>query len=280
MWWASNEIAPRLATPLSTASTKASVCRNRNPPLPSTTPTNSQLPNPRPPPVRLFFFFFRSVAHGAEKIVFITCQHLAALSYATQDSIKLSYTGMKLQNRPGTSQQNYFIFFLKKRMEGVWLWGEGVTGKKWWWQTERVQHKDVRGDTIERQLREDTLGNCPSHPVCDKIKAGVLWSTKTSAGGQQFICFLLYINSFLFYFYLFIFFTSQHWYGEALKMHLGIELKKNVRALFIWYHVPYTKGHLQHLNGTWAHCFFVFTETVEYFWKLGFLTCLCACLCV
>lgn len=53
--------------------------------------------------------FFRSVAHGAEKIVFITCQRLAALSYATQDSIKLSYTGMKLQNRPGTPQQNYLI---------------------------------------------------------------------------------------------------------------------------------------------------------------------------
>lgn len=101
---------------------------------------------------------------------------------------------MKLQNRPGTPQQNYFIFFPKKRMEGVWLWGEGVTGKKWWWQTERVQHKDVGGDTIERQLQEDTWG--------DKK---VLWSTKTSAGGQQFTCFLLYINSFLFYFYLFYF---------------------------------------------------------------------------
>lgn len=100
------------------------------PPLP---PPNLQLPNPSRPPLCLsFFFFFRSVAHGAEKIVFITCQHLAALSYATQDSIKLSYTGMKLQNRPGTPQQNNFIFPPpKKRMEGIWLGGEGVTGEKW-----------------------------------------------------------------------------------------------------------------------------------------------------
>lgn len=97
--WASREIAGDTAA--HTASTKASAFCNRNPPQ----TLSSQTPDP--PPVCLFFF--RSVAHGAEKIVFITCQHLAALSYATQDSIKLSYTGMKLQNRPGTPQQNYFI---------------------------------------------------------------------------------------------------------------------------------------------------------------------------
>lgn len=39
------------------------------------------------------------VARRAEKIVFITCQGLAELSYVEQDSIKLSYTSMKLQNR-------------------------------------------------------------------------------------------------------------------------------------------------------------------------------------
>lgn len=39
------------------------------------------------------------VACQAEKIVFITCQGLAELSYVEQDSIKLSYTSMKLQNR-------------------------------------------------------------------------------------------------------------------------------------------------------------------------------------
>lgn len=41
----------------------------------------------------------RPVACGAEKIVFITCQDLPELSYVRQDSIKLSYTSMKLQNR-------------------------------------------------------------------------------------------------------------------------------------------------------------------------------------
>lgn len=37
---------------------------------------------------------------------------------------------------------------------------------------QRVQHRDVGGDVIERKLQEDILGNCPSHSVCDKIKAG------------------------------------------------------------------------------------------------------------
>lgn len=35
---------------------------------------------------------------------------------------------------------------------------------------QRVQHRDVGGDVIERKLQEDILG--PSHSVCDKIKAG------------------------------------------------------------------------------------------------------------
>lgn len=48
-------------------------------------------PPPRPRP--------RPVARRVEKIVFITCQGLAELSYVEQDSIKLSYTSMKLQNR-------------------------------------------------------------------------------------------------------------------------------------------------------------------------------------
>lgn len=117
--WASREIAGDTAA--HTASTKASAFCNRNPPQ----TLSSQTPDP--PPVCLFFF--RSVAHGAEKIVFITCQHLAALSYATQDSIKLSYTGMKLQNRPGTPQQNYFIPPPKKKDGGcvVVRWG----GDRW-----------------------------------------------------------------------------------------------------------------------------------------------------
>lgn len=99
------------------APTKASDSCKKTPflPLPHSL---ALLPNLRPPTPPSYlslslFFFSRSVAHGAEKIVFITCQHLAALSYATQDSIKLSYTGMKLQNRPGTPQQNYFIFFFR-----------------------------------------------------------------------------------------------------------------------------------------------------------------------
>lgn len=108
----SREIAPTQVTPPHTlfpARPKPVCCSNN--PLPFTPPPNT--PSALPPPPFLFvslLLFFRSVAHGAEKIVFITCQHLAALSYAMQDSIKLSYTGMKLQNRPGTPQQNYFIF--------------------------------------------------------------------------------------------------------------------------------------------------------------------------
>lgn len=117
MGWASREIAPTPATPLCTPPPP----RPRSPAIgiptttTTTTPHKPSAPKPQTPSCLSFFYFFffsRSVAHGAEKIVFITCQHLAALSYATQDSIKLSYTGMKLQNRPGTPQQNYFIFFL------------------------------------------------------------------------------------------------------------------------------------------------------------------------
>lgn len=104
--WANREIVPNLVTLLN----------RRLPPRPQVPavgsccypPTvSSQAPKPQTP--TYLSLFFRSVAHGAEKIVFITCQHLAALSYAMQDSIKLSYTGMKLQNRPGTPQQNYLI---------------------------------------------------------------------------------------------------------------------------------------------------------------------------
>lgn len=131
MGWASREIAPTVATLLCTLfpPRPKPVSCNWSPP----TAPKPSAPKPQPPsPLSIFLFFFRSVAHGAEKIVFITCQHLAALSYATQDSIKLSYTGMKLQNRPGTPQQNNFIFPPpKKRMEGIWLGGEGVTGEKW-----------------------------------------------------------------------------------------------------------------------------------------------------
>lgn len=35
-----------------------------------------------------------------------------------------------------------------------------------------LQERDVGSDVIERKLQEDTLGNCPSHSMCDKIKAG------------------------------------------------------------------------------------------------------------
>lgn len=116
------------------APTKASDSCKRTlflPPLPS--------PAPKPQtPSYLSLSFFRSVAHGAEKIVFITCQHLAALSYATQDSIKLSYTGMKLQNRPGTSQQNYLIFPpLPKIQRSMFAWDFFLTDREmldliWW----------------------------------------------------------------------------------------------------------------------------------------------------
>lgn len=58
-------------------------------PFPSALSPSSPPPRPRP----------RPVARRVEKIVFITCQGLAELSYVEQDSIKLSYTSMKLQNR-------------------------------------------------------------------------------------------------------------------------------------------------------------------------------------
>ena len=35
-----------------------------------------------------------------------------------------------------------------------------------------VQQRDAGSDVIERKLQEDILGNCPSHSMCDKIKAG------------------------------------------------------------------------------------------------------------
>lgn len=108
--WAHREIVPNPVTLLNAglpARPRAPAVGPRcYPPASRPAPT----PQTPPPPTHLSVsLFFRSVAHGAEKIVFITCQRLAALSYATQDSIKLSYTGMKLQNRPGTPQQNYLI---------------------------------------------------------------------------------------------------------------------------------------------------------------------------
>lgn len=66
----------------------------------------------------IIYFFFppfsssRPVARRAEKIVFITCQGLAELSYVEQDSIKLSYTSMKLQNR--SELNNKIISFLRE----------------------------------------------------------------------------------------------------------------------------------------------------------------------
>lgn len=72
------------------------------------------------PPFFSFFIFFssppfsssRPVACRVEKIVFITCQGLAELSYVEQDSIKLSYTSMKLQNR--SELNNKIISFLRE----------------------------------------------------------------------------------------------------------------------------------------------------------------------
>lgn len=55
---------------------------------------------------------FQVFVHGVEKIIFISCQTLAVLSYVRQNSIKLSYTGMKLQNRPGTPKKKIKIVFL------------------------------------------------------------------------------------------------------------------------------------------------------------------------
>jgi len=53
---------------------------------------------------------FQVFVHRVEKkIIFISCQSLAVWSYVRQNSIKLSYTGMKLQNRPGTPKKKNHI---------------------------------------------------------------------------------------------------------------------------------------------------------------------------
>lgn len=66
---------------------------------------------------------FRFFVHRVEKIIFISCQSLAVWSYVRQNSIKLSYTGMKLQNRPGTPKKKIiFLPFLPtapKKIEGL-----------------------------------------------------------------------------------------------------------------------------------------------------------------
>jgi len=59
-----------------------------------------------------------------KKIIFISCQSLAVWSYVRQNSIKLSYTGMKLQNRPGTPKKKKSYFFpsylqAPKKIEGL-----------------------------------------------------------------------------------------------------------------------------------------------------------------
>lgn len=66
---------------------------------------------------------FQVLVHRVENIIFISCQSLAVWSYVRQNSIKLSYTGMKLQNRPGTPKKKIiFLPFLPtapKKIEGL-----------------------------------------------------------------------------------------------------------------------------------------------------------------
>lgn len=133
-------------------------------PAPSPTPEPSSQTSD---PLLSLSLSFRSVAHGAEKIVFITCQHLAALSYAMQDSIKLSYTGMKLQNRPGTPQQNYQIFFpLPKIQRSMFAYVFFFFDRQ----------RDVGFDMMEKKYCKRTFwGNCPSQLWCDEKKQNNLF---------------------------------------------------------------------------------------------------------
>lgn len=69
----------------------------------------------------------------------------------------------------------------------------------------RAQQRDVGGDVMERKLQEDIWGNCPSHSMCDKIKADSGSAAVTApplvktnfCGGQMSICcsLFLYISS-------------------------------------------------------------------------------------
>lgn len=75
------------------------------------------------------------VACGAEKIVFITCQDLPELSYVRQDSIKLSYTSMKLQNR--SELNNKIISF---RREAIPFFSSDTLTAKLWIEIECEGH--------------------------------------------------------------------------------------------------------------------------------------------
>lgn len=77
----------------------------------------------------------RPVASGAEKIVFITCQDLPELSYVRQDSIKLSYTSMKLQNR--SELNNKIISF---RREAIPFFSSDTLTAKLWIEIECEGH--------------------------------------------------------------------------------------------------------------------------------------------
>lgn len=155
MAWANREIVPNLVTVLNT-------WLSPRPQIPAKGPCSyPQSHSQTSGPLLSVSLFFRSVAHGAEKIVFITCQHLAALSYAMQDSIKLSYTGMKLQNRPGTPQQNYLIFFLSQKYKEVCL-------RETFFFFFIDRQRDARFDMMEKKDCKRTFwGNCPSHLRCD-----------------------------------------------------------------------------------------------------------------
>ena len=88
--------------------------------------------------VKLPFFppcLHRPVACGAEKIVFITCQDLPELSYVRQDSIKLSYTSMKLQNR--LELNNKIISF---RREAIPFFSSDTLTAKLWIEIECEGH--------------------------------------------------------------------------------------------------------------------------------------------
>ena len=175
--WASCEIAPAPATPLCTPlppRPQPVSCTVGAPPL--LPPHKLSAPKPQTPPPVCLFFQVCCTRGGKDRIYHLSAFGSPELRDAGQHKIIIHRH--EITKPPGDPTTKLFYFFPpKNRMEGVWLWGEEVTGEKWGWQTGGgggrggggIQWRDVGSDREEKSKRTFS-GNCPSHSLCEKTK--------------------------------------------------------------------------------------------------------------
>lgn len=137
----SREIAPTQATPPHTLSPARPqpVCCSSNPfsfyPPFNTPSTPPPLPPPFPVCVSPSFFQVCCTRGGKDRIYHLSAFGSPELRDAGQHKIIIHRH--EITKPPGDPTTKLFHFSTpkkkKKKKEGVWLWGEGVTGEKWGW---------------------------------------------------------------------------------------------------------------------------------------------------